>query len=159
MIRDAKLDGFEMKEWDEFSSTDRKAMTWIWNQLMGETTKGDTLEFMTINRGDERVYAGLLRDGKGAMKGLVPAMYEREHEGFLETVNYKGLIRRDDQDNLDAELEIRPVDVDVEDLARDFLSSKGKLTIILDLARFLCDYSSDDLRVQSSGDMSGSFLQ
>ena len=28
-----------------------------------------------------------------------------------------------------------------------------------DLARFLCDYSSDDLRVQSSGDMSGSFLQ
>jgi len=64
------------------------------------------------------------------MKGLVPAMYEREHEGFLETVNYKGLIRRDDQDNLDAELEIRPVDVDVEDLARDFLSSKGKLTII-----------------------------
>lgn len=29
----------------------------------------------------------------------------------------------------------------------------------MDLARFLCDYSSDDLRVQSSGDMSGSFLQ
>lgn len=30
---------------------------------------------------------------------------------------------------------------------------------ILDLARFLYDYSSDDLRVQSSGDMSGGFLQ
>ena len=130
MIRDMKLDGLVTEEWNWYFEEEQDAQTWIWNQLMGETTKGDTLEFMTINRGDERVYAGLLRDGKGAMKGLVPAMYEREHEGFLETVNYIGLIRRDDQDNLDAELEIRPVDVDVEDLARDFLSSKGKLTII-----------------------------
>ena len=30
--------------------------------------------------------------------------------------------------------------------------------ICLDLARFLCDYSSDDLRVQSSGDSGMSFL-
>lgn len=129
MIRNAKLDGFEIKEWDEFCDTDRIAMTWIWNQLMGETAKGDTLEFVTISRGDERVYAGLLRDGKGAMKGLIPAMYEREREGFLETVNYEGFIRRDDQDNLDAGLEIRPVNINVEDLAREFLSSEDKLVI------------------------------
>ena len=32
--------------------------------------------------------------------------------------------------------------------------------IKMDLARFLCDYpGSDDLRVQSGGNMSGSFLQ
>ena len=48
MIRNVKLDGLETKPWDWYEEDEADAQTWIWNQLMGETAKGDTLEFLKI---------------------------------------------------------------------------------------------------------------
>ena len=67
--------------WQNDGTADEKAMTWIWNQLMGETSKGDTLEFAALVKqipgGEERLYAGLLKDWSGKLKAVVPAMYDQ----------------------------------------------------------------------------------
>ena len=124
MIRNVELENYIIGKWDVFSQTDQKAMTWVWNQLMGETAKGDTLDFAIISHGDEQIYAGILRNKDRMIKGIIPAMYERSRDGFLETIDYKGFLRRDDRDNLDSKLEIKQVNASVDALAQEFFSSE-----------------------------------
>ncbi len=122
MIRNVELENYIIGKWDVFSQTDQKAMTWVWNQLMGETAKADTLDFAIISHGDEQIYAGILRNKDRMIKGIIPAMYERSRDGFLETIDYKGFLRRDDRDNLDSKLEIKQVNASVDALAQEFFS-------------------------------------
>ena len=56
MIRDMKLDGLVTEKWDWFFEEEQDAQTWIWNQLMGETAKGDSLEFVKIYRDEVLVF-------------------------------------------------------------------------------------------------------
>ena len=69
MIRDQKILENEMKPWTNDGAADEKALTWIWNQLMGETAKGHTLEFVIMSRGVdedyEKLFVGVLKDAEG----------------------------------------------------------------------------------------------
>ena len=129
MMKATGLDRFTLKEWTDFSSEDREAMDWIWNQLMGETAKGDSLNFVTINRGrDECVYAGVLKAADGRVKGIVPAMYERFDNGILETVDFKDQCRRDDTEAPIVSVQYHQSTEHVDNLAKEFLSSDTMLT-------------------------------
>ena len=77
MIRNVKLEGLETKPWDWYEEDEADAQTWIWNQLMGETAKGDTLEFLKIYRDNEKLCTGILREATGKLKGIIPAIYEK----------------------------------------------------------------------------------
>lgn len=129
MIRDAKLDGFKIEEWDYFFDADRIAMTWIWNQLMGETAKGDTLEFAVICRSHEWLYVGILKNAKKEMKAIIPAMYEHHRDSVLDTVDYEGRTRHDEGDILDYETKKGRTDMNIDDLAREFLTSEKELAL------------------------------
>lgn len=111
--------------WQNDGTADEKAMTWIWNQLMGETSKGDTLEFAALVKqipgGEERLYAGLLKDWSGKLKAVVPAMYDQFVDGVLKVVEFDGRIREEDMDSLTPELKIGKMDVDIDGIGRDFL--------------------------------------
>ena len=94
MIRDMKLDGLVTEEWDWFFEEEQDAQTWIWNQLMGETAKGDSLEFVKIYRDEEIVSAGILRDATGKLKGIVPAIYENDENDVAKILYYNGQLQR-----------------------------------------------------------------
>lgn len=111
--------------WQNDGTADEKAMTWIWNQLMGETAKGDTLEFAALVKqipgGEERLYAGLLKDRSGKLKTVVPAMYDQFVDGVLKVVEFDGRTREEDMDSLTPELKIGKMDVDIDGIGRGFL--------------------------------------
>lgn len=87
MIRDMKLDGLVTEEWDWFFEEEQDAQTWIWNQLMGETAKGDSLEFVKIYRDEEIVSAGILRDATGKLnEGRVSKIIKEESVGLAGTL-------------------------------------------------------------------------
>lgn len=117
MIRDTKLDGLVTKKWDWYYEEDQDAQTWIWNQLMGETSKGDSLKFLKIYRDNEIVCAGVLRDATGKLKGVVPAIYEKDENDVAEILDYHGVIQRywladqepDDKEEEQTELQIEPI--------------------------------------------------
>ncbi len=129
MIQNAKLDGFKIEKWDEFFDADRTAMTWIWNQLMGETEKGDTLEFVMICRPYERLYAGILRNAENEIKAIIPAMYEHHRNGILDTVDYKGCTEHDEGDVLDYKTKKGCIDICFDDFAHEFLTSEKELAL------------------------------
>lgn len=117
MIRELpELNRFETQPWDP----EKHEMTWIWNQLMGETAKGDTLEYTVFKRGDEEIFAGVLRGSSGELKGLIPVMYEQFTDGVLLTIDYSGQTRRDDMDTPGSELEVGHVDDDINEIAFRF---------------------------------------
>ena len=126
MLRNAKIEGFKIIPWDKFANNDERAMTWIWNQLMGETEKGDTLEFVELCRGEEKLCTGILKNSEGKIKALIPARYERYQVGSstLDTVDYLGITEHDEGERLDAEFEYGNLDVDIDALALKFLSEK-----------------------------------
>ena len=123
MIKGVQLTGFEIQDWIEFGETDQNAKTWIWNQLMGETSKGDILEFVCITRGDEKLYAGLLRDSDGTDKGIVPAMFEKTKDGILKSVDYRGVVCLLELDSLDPVEKNERMERHIDDYAWCFLTS------------------------------------
>ena len=124
MIRDEKILKNAAEEWPNDGTADEKAMTWIWNQLMGETAKGDTLEFLTLTRGTdedyEKLYAGILRDHTGSFKFAIPAMYEKFSAGVIDVIEVDGRTKHDDMDSLNPHLEIGKTDVDWDEIGRKF---------------------------------------
>ena len=97
MIKDVSLERFTLKPWikDKDFAVDDESMTWIWNQLMVETAKGDTLEFVKIRRSAETLFAGILKDARNENKAIIPARYERYRDGILDTVDYAGRTEHD----------------------------------------------------------------
>ncbi len=121
MIRDERILQNTMEPWTNDGSADDRAMTWIWNQLMGETAKGDTLDFLILTRGDEdedyeKLYAGILRDSTGSFKAAIPAMYEKYNHGVLDVIEVDGQTKHDDMDSLNPHLEIGHVDIDWDEI-------------------------------------------
>jgi len=125
MIKDVQLTGFEVQEWPDCGETDQNAREWIWNQLMGETAKGDTLEFVCITCRDEKLYAGLLMDSDGTVKGIVPAIYEKTKDGVLKSVDYKGDVHLLELDSLDPVEKNERTERNIDDYARSFLISEA----------------------------------
>lgn len=123
MIKDVQLTGLEIQEWPDFGETDQNAREWIWNQLMGETAKGDTLEFVCITRRNEKLLAGLLRDTDGTIKGIVPALYEKAKDGMLKSVDYKGGVHLLELDSLDPVEKNERTNRDIDDYALELLTS------------------------------------
>ena len=117
MICNVKLDGLEPKPWDWYEEDEADAQTWIWNQLMGETAKGDTLEFLKIYRDNEKLCTGILRDATGKLKGIIPAIYEKIENEVAEILYYNGEIQRywladqkpDDKDEEQTDLKVEPI--------------------------------------------------
>ena len=117
MIRNVKLEGLETKPWDWYEEDEADAQTWIWNQLMGETAKGDTLEFLKIYRDNEKLCTGILRDATGKLKGIIPAIYEKIENEVAEILYYNGEIQRywladqkpDDKDEEQTDLQVEPI--------------------------------------------------
>lgn len=124
MIRNAELKEFEIKDWISESKYEAEAMTWIWNQLMGETAKGDTLRFVKIYRGDEKLYAGVLKGTDGQIKAIIPTMYERYRNSILDSIDYSGRTEHCDGEDPDSEFEIGHREVDIDALALKFLSAE-----------------------------------
>ena len=85
------LDNFSIDEWEAPDMIDERAMHWIWNELMGETAKGDTLSFVvitTIDNPKEKIFAGLLKDKNGEQKAIIPTIYENIKDGIMEVIDY-----------------------------------------------------------------------
>lgn len=124
MIRDKEILANTMKPWTNDGAADEKAMTWIWNQLMGETAKGDTLEFMVLNKGTdedyEKLFVGVLKDREGLFRAAIPAMYEKYDHGVLDVIEVDGRTRHDDLDNLSPQLMIGHTDVDWDEIGKKF---------------------------------------
>ena len=131
MIKDVSLEWFTLKPWikDKDFAVDDESMTWIWNQLMGETAKGDTLEFVKIRRSVETLFAGILKDARNEIKAIIPARYERYRDGILDTVDYAGCTEHDEGEKLEYEFKERHVDIDFEAFAQKFLTSDEEMTI------------------------------
>jgi len=125
MIRNVKLDGLETKPWDWYEEDEADAQTWIWNQLMGETAKGDTLEFLKIYRDNEKLCTGILRDATGKLKGIIPAIYEKIENDVAEILFYNGEIQRYWlADQVPDKEEQEQTDMQVEAAAREFFGIK-----------------------------------
>ena len=111
--------------WQNDGTADEKAMTWIWNQLMGETAKGDTLEFAAlvkqISRGYEKLYVGLLKDKSGSLKAVIPAMHERFVDEVLDIIEFDGKTRHDDMGSLEPNMKIDQNEIDMDEMGRRFL--------------------------------------
>ena len=131
MIKDVSLERFTIKPWikDKDFSVDDESVTWIWNQLMGETAKGDTLEFVKIRRSDETLLAGILKDVRNEIKAIIPARYERYRHGILDTVDYAGRTEHDEGENPEYEFMEGHVDIDFEAFAHEFLTSEKEMMI------------------------------
>ena len=88
--------GYSITEWGSAMDSDQEAKVWIFHQLMGETQKGDTLEFVYITGNDLEVYAGILRDTGSQMKAFIPAILARLHDGVLTVFDYSGKVFQTD---------------------------------------------------------------
>lgn len=131
MIKNVSLERFAIKPWvkDKDFPPDDESMTWIWNQLMGETTKGDTLEFIKIRRSYETLLAGILKDSRNEIKAIIPARYERYRDGILDTVDYAGRTEHDEGENPEYEFKDGHVEIDFEAFAQEFLTSEHELAL------------------------------
>ena len=131
MIKNVSLERFTIKPWvkDKDFSPDDESMTWIWNQLMGETTKGDILEFIKIRRSYETLFAGILKDSRNEIKAIIPARYERYRDGILDTVDYAGRTEHDEGENPEYEFKEGHVEIDFEAFAQEFLTSEHELAL------------------------------
>ena len=131
MIKNVSLGQFIIKPWikDKDFAVDDESVTWIWNQLMGETAKGDTLEFVKIRRSVETLFAGILKDARNEIKAIIPARYERYRDGILDTVDYAGRTEHDEGEKPGYEFKEGHVDIDFEAFAQEFLTSEEEMTI------------------------------
>ena len=125
MIRNVKLEGLETKPWDWYEEDEADSQTWIWNQLMGETAKGDTLEFLKIYRDNEKLCTGILRDATGKLKGIIPAIYEKIENDVAEILYYNGEVQRYWlADQVPDKKDLEKTDMQIEVPAREFIGIK-----------------------------------
>ena len=123
MIRIVDLEKYDIREWD-LSTETPETISWVWHQLMGEgTTKGDTLEFSIIINGEVRLFAGVLRDQNGAVKGVIPERYSVYRDDVLDEVDHTGCTRHDNMnaiDDQDEEFMTGYSNIDIEEVGRRF---------------------------------------
>ena len=129
MIKNVDLEKYEIEKWD-LATENPETITWVWMQLMGEETeKGDTLDFSIIKNGDIHLFAGVLRNRNGAVKGLIPERYSVFRNGVLDEIDHTGRVRHDNMDALDGEYKTGYVDLDVEALSRRYFESDQPFVI------------------------------
>ena len=105
MIRTTSIpDGYDIIPWPNVTDQDEVMKLWVVNQLMGETEKGDTMILTRItgpktaetpaNPDWHRIelWTGILYDGDGEMKALIPALFSVEHDGVFTEYDYTGLV-------------------------------------------------------------------
>ena len=123
MIRNVDLGKYDIRVWD-LSTETPETISWVWHQLMGEeTAKDDRLEFSIIVKGEVRLFAGVLRDQNGAVKGVIPERYSVYRDGVLDEVDHTGGTRHDNMnaiDDQDEEFMIGYSNIDIEEVGRRF---------------------------------------
>ena len=126
MIRNVDLGKFDIREWDLTTET-QETISWVWHQLMGEeTAKGDKLEFSIIINGEVRLFAGVLRDQNGVVKGVIPERYSVYRDGILDEIDHTGCTRHDNMnavDDRDEEFMIGYSNIDIEEVGRRFFGT------------------------------------
>lgn len=126
MIRNADLGKYDIREWD-LSMEPLETISWVWHQLMGEeTAKGDTLEFSVIINGDVRLFAGVLHDKSGAVKGVIPERYSVYWDGVLDEVDHTGRTRHDNMDasnDQEEDFRVGRMEIDIEEVGQWFFES------------------------------------
>lgn len=134
MIKNIELENYRIKSWEP----DTKTQNWIWNQLMGETEKGDTMEFVMIGKGrdvQENLCAGVLKSACGRIKGLIPAEYNRFYNGVMDSVDFEGTTRHDEMDTLGTEMIVGHSDASINEIAEQFFRtgiSEAEFTSLLE---------------------------
>ena len=73
-----------------------EAMTHAFNQLMGQTEKGDTISFHRVQDRNMDLFAGLLKDKDGKPKILIPLLLSKEEGTILTEYYYYGEIVESD---------------------------------------------------------------
>lgn len=123
MIRNVDLGKYDIREWD-LSTETLETISWVWHQLMGEeTAKGDTLESSIIINREVRLFAGVLRDQNGAVKGVIPERYSVYRDGVLDEVDHTGCTRHDNMNATDDQGEDFMTgysNIDIEEVGRRF---------------------------------------
>ena len=103
---------YKVSPWKSALDEDEEAKLWIYSQLMGETEKGDTLEFVHAKGSGVELYAGVLKDRAGVQKALIPATFCWKHDGVFTEVEYAGTTN-DTDDTIKAQWrEGEPCDID-----------------------------------------------
>ena len=122
MIRNVDLQNYRIKTWEPGIRT----MNWIYQQLMGETKKGDMLEYVIIGKGEENLYAGVLRGKDGEIKTLVPTAYARFENGVVDSIGFDGETCHDEMDTPGYEAMIGHSDTSMDEVAVRFFKSQLK---------------------------------
>ena len=126
MIRNVDLGKYDIREWD-LSMEPLETISWVWHQLMGEeTAKGDTLEFSIVINGDVRLFAGVLHDKSGAVKGVIPERYSIYRDGVLDEVDHTGCTRHDNMDvsnDQEEDFRVGRMEIDIEEVGRWFFEN------------------------------------
>lgn len=125
--------------WNSENDSDDVAKTWVWNQLMGETAKGDILDFSIISKVqpnpkagcsaadndeviEENLLAGILKDKDGKLKAIIPAIYEKIMDGIMDSVWFDGKTVHARIGFLDGESEYGTTQVPLDEIALKLLA-------------------------------------
>lgn len=110
--------------WCMEDGTDYEAREWIWHQLIGETGLGDTVEFCVLRRASNELFCALVKDKNGTLKTLVPAIVTTEVSGLFTAVYHNGMKMVGRVDSPDDGDEVSQVDVDMDELGRQWLNGR-----------------------------------
>ena len=111
---------YQLGPWENTVDDEESLKLWIVNQLMGETEKGDALEFARVAEDDVELCTGVLKDKDGALKSLIPALFSRKHDGVWTEVYYNGEVIDVDAD-VDAAWRKVPDQGDIDQAVKDWL--------------------------------------
>lgn len=122
MLKDAIIpDDVETTPWRMEDGTDYEAREWIWRQLIGQTSIGDTVEFCVLRQRSDELFCGVVKDSKGKLKILVPAIVTTEVYGLFTAIYHNGMKMVGRVDSPDDGDELCQVDVDMDDLGKQWL--------------------------------------
>ena len=120
LINPMIAEGLERTRWKPENTEDEEAMDWALQQTMGETEKGDRLEFVVYSKADTRLYCAEIIKKEGE-RNTIPTLMETGM--FTIYHNGKKILYTADDDKVAQ----RPVDLVVE--AREFLKKKLDKTV------------------------------
>ena len=91
MLKDVEIsDSIRIREWNP-GCTDFHV--WLYDQMMGETERGDKLEPRILSNNGMTVECGLLWGVNGNLKGVIPEMFSAEHGNEYICINPNGIAR------------------------------------------------------------------
>ena len=136
------------EEWERIDTNDENAREWIWHQLIGETAKGDEVEFIKLTGAgdDQHLLCGVVKadsadkkcgadthtlDEKisvaaaSSFKLLIPAIYDRTVGSHYFCVDYTGETINAKIGDVNCDADFGMSEKHIDEYAREFLGSFG----------------------------------